>query len=347
VNAQLQTAVIGPTGYTGFELLKILFRHPRMKTPILFVREDSEKTGTIGDVFPQLNGNGHAAMEPFSWSRAHQAGVDLLFLATPHEFSREFVPEAVERGFRVVDLSGAWRLRCPQNAAVYGFKDSESADAKKLTNSAAYGLPELHRDEIAQAQLVANPGCYPTTIIPALAQLVAAGLVDVDAGVICDSKSGVSGAGKQPKPDTHFVEVSDNFRAYNPTTHRHRGEILEQLKLESESLVFTPHLLPITRGMFSTIYVNLVQPTSAEKIEQILRDFYSAAPFVRVFAPPRIPEIAWSVNTNYCDLGFALSKDSRRLTLFSSIDNLVKGASGQAVQNMNLMYGFEEKEGLQ
>jgi N-acetyl-gamma-glutamyl-phosphate reductase len=347
MSAQLQTAVIGPTGYTGFELLQILFKHPRAKTPLLFVREGSEKTGTIGDVYAQLNGKGSLPMEPFSWSRAHQAGVDLLFLATPHEFSREFVPEAIARGFRVVDLSGAWRLRCAENVAVYGFKDGNASLAKQLTDDAVYGLPELNKQAIAQAQLLANPGCYPTSIILALAPFVSSGLVDVESGVICDSKSGVSGAGKQPKPDTHFVEVSDNFRAYNPTAHRHRGEILEQLKLASDTLVFTPHLLPITRGMFSTIYVQLVQPLSAEQVEQILRDFYGNAPFVRVFAPPRLPEIAWSVKTNYCDLGFALSKDGRRLTLFSAIDNLVKGASGQAVQNMNVMYGFDEREGLQ
>jgi N-acetyl-gamma-glutamyl-phosphate reductase len=344
--AQLQTAVIGPTGYTGYELLQILFKHPSVKVPMLFVREGSEKTGTIGDVYPQLNGKGSLPMEPFSWSKTHQAGVDLLFLATPHEFSREFVPEAIRRGFRVVDLSGAWRLQCADNVAVYGFKDADANVAKQLTEEAAYGLPELKKEAIAQAQLVANPGCYPTSIILALAPFVSAGLVDVDSGVICDSKSGVSGAGKAPKADTHFVEVSDNFRAYNPTQHRHRGEILEQLKLASENLVFTPHLLPITRGMFSTIYAQLVQPLTPEQVEHILRDFYKDAPFVRVFAP-RLPEIAWSVKTNYCDLGFALAKDGRRLTLFSAIDNLVKGASGQAVQNMNVMYGFDEREGLQ
>jgi N-acetyl-gamma-glutamyl-phosphate reductase len=344
---QLQTAVIGPTGYTGFELLQILFRHPRVKTPLLFVREGSEKTGTIGDVFPQLNGNGAVPMEPFSWSKAEQGGVELLFLATPHEFSREFVPEAVKRGVRVVDLSGAWRLQNTANVAVYGFKDANADEASKLTNEAAYGLPELHKEAIKHAQLVANPGCYPTSIILALAPLVAAGMVDVEGGVICDSKSGVSGAGKAPKQETHFVEVADNFRAYNPTTHRHRGEILEQLKLASEALVFTPHLLPITRGMFSTIYVSLKEQASAEKIEKTVRDFYASAPFVRVFAPPKLPEIAWSVKTNYCDLGFALAKNGRRITLFSAIDNLVKGASGQAVQNMNVMYGFDESEGLQ
>ena len=344
--AQLQTAVIGPTGYTGYELLQILFKHPSVKVPLLFVREGSEKTGTIGDVYPQLNGKGSLPMEPFSWSKAHQAGVDLLFLATPHEFSREFVPEAIRRGFRVVDLSGAWRLQCSDNVAVYGFSDADAQVAKQLTNEAVYGLPELKKDAIAQAQLVANPGCYPTSIILALAPFISAGLVDIDGGVICDSKSGVSGAGKAPKADTHFVEVSDNFRAYNPTQHRHRGEILEQLKLASENLVFTPHLLPITRGMYSTIYAQLVQPLTPQQVEQLLRDFHKDAPFVRVFAP-RLPEIAWSVKTNYCDLGFALAKDGRRLTLFSAIDNLVKGASGQAVQNMNVMYGFDEREGLQ
>jgi len=347
MQAQLQTAVIGPTGYTGYELLKILFRHPRVKTPLLFVREGSEKTGTIGDIFPQLNGTGKVPMEPFSWSQAHQAGVDLLFLATPHEFSREFVPEAIRRGFRVVDLSGAWRLRCPNNAAVYKFDYKDAATAKQLTDEAAYGLPELHKAAIQHAQLVANPGCYPTSIILALAPLVSAGLVDPDRGVFCDSKSGVAGAGKQPKPETHFVEVADNFRAYNPTTHRHRGEILEQLKLGAEQLVFTPHLLPITRGMFSTIYVQLCEPMNAGRIEQVFRKFYADMPFVRVHASPKLPEIAWSMNTNYCDLGFALSQDGRKLTVFSVIDNLVKGASGQAVQNMNVMYGFDEREGLQ
>jgi N-acetyl-gamma-glutamyl-phosphate reductase len=180
-----------------------------------------------------------------------------------------------------------------------------------------------------------------------LAPLVSAGLVDPYRGVICDSKSGVSGAGKSPKQETHFVEVADNFRAYDPTTHRHRGEMLEQLKLDAEQLVFTPHLLPIPRGIFSTIYVSLQEQMIVGRVEQIYRNFYASAPFVRVFVPPKLPELAWSVNTNYCDIGFALSKDGRKLTLFSAIDNMVKGASGQAVQNMNVMYGFDEREGLQ
>jgi len=347
VTGKLQTAVLGPTGYTGFELLKILFRHPRVKTPLLLVREGSEAAGPLSDVFPHLSGNGTHQLEPFAWSRLKKAGVELLFLATPHEFSREFVPEALEQELRIIDLSGAWRLRSAENVAVYRFKDSDPARAAMTAELAVYGLSEFKRQELKQAQLVANPGCYPTSIILALAPLMKAGLINPIQGVICDSKSGVSGAGKKPTPTTHFVEVADNFRAYNPVGHRHTGEMLEQLNLSNKDLVFTPHLLPIPRGMFSTIYVHLKTPMKAPEVEQIWRDAYADSSFVRVFAPPRLPEIAYSLNTNYCDLGFALSAGGERLTLFSSIDNLVKGAAGQAVQNMNLMYEWDEKEGLQ
>ena len=345
MNGKLQVGVIGPTGYSGFELLKILFRHPLVKSPVLFVREKAEVgPRNLSDVYPQISGNGTHALEPFSWSKAEAAGVDLLFLATPHEFSREFVPEAIARGVRVIDLSGAWRLRCAQNRSVYGFKD-EAAGAK-LDDEAVYGLPELNSDNLANAQLVANPGCYPTSIILALAPFTQAGCIDKEHGVICDSKSGVSGAGKTPTQDTHFVEVADNFRAYKPTAHRHRGEILEQLELSADELVFTPHLLPIPRGMFSTIYVQLKKKATPAQVEDRLKTFYAGSSFVRIFAPPRLPELAYSLHTNYCDMGFALSPDGQRLTLFSCIDNLVKGASGQAVQNMNVMYGWCEKEGL-
>jgi len=346
VTGKLQTAVLGPTGYTGFELLKILFRHPRVKTPLLLVREGSEAAGPLSDVFPHLSGNGTHPLEPFAWPRLRQAGVELLFLATPPEFSREFVPEALQHGLRIIDLSGAWRLRSAENMAVYRFKDADPAAAARIAETAVYGLPELKRRELREAQLVANPGCYPTSIILALAPLIAAGLIDTSKGVICDSKSGVSGAGKKPTPTTHFVEVADNFRAYSPVGHRHTGEMLEQLQLNRRDLVFTPHLLPIPRGMFSTIYVHLKAPRKAAEVEQVWRDGYSDSPFVRVFAPPKLPEIAFSLNTNYSDLGFAAAAGGHRLTLFSAIDNLVKGAAGQAVQNMNLMYGWDEKEGL-
>jgi N-acetyl-gamma-glutamyl-phosphate reductase len=248
---------------------------------------------------------------------------------------------------RVVDLSGAWRLREAQNRAVYGFHDENAVTAADLMEKAVYGLPELNGDRLPGAALVANPGCYATSVILALAPLLAADMVDREKGIISDSKSGVSGAGKEATARTHFVSVADNLSAYAVFGHRHVGEILEQLKLDSGELIFTPHLLPIPRGILSTIYVHLKQETKSSEVESCFKEFYEGKPWVRVFATPKLPEIQFSLHTNYCDLGFCLAKDGRRLVLVSCIDNLLKGAAGQAVQNMNLMYGFREQEGLQ
>jgi N-acetyl-gamma-glutamyl-phosphate reductase len=210
-----------------------------------------------------------------------------------------------------------------------------------------YGLPELNSDRIPSAALVANPGCYATSVILALAPLLAADMIDRERGIISDSKSGVSGAGKEATARTHFVSVADNLSAYSVFGHRHVGEILEQLKLNSGELIFTPHLLPIPRGILSTIYVHLKRATSPSEVESCFKDFYAGKRWVRVFSTPKLPQIQFSLHTNYCDLGFCLAEDGRRLVLVSCIDNLLKGAAGQAVQNMNLMYGFKEEEGLQ
>jgi N-acetyl-gamma-glutamyl-phosphate reductase len=276
-----------------------------------------------------------------------QHGVKLLFLATPHLVSRELVPEAIERGLRVVDLSGAWRLKEEQNRAVYNFKDANPQRAATLTERAVYGLPELNAEQISNAALVANPGCYATSVILALAPLLIPGLVDRERGVISDSKSGVSGAGKEPTARTHFVSVADNFSAYSVFGHRHTGEILEQLALDSTQLIFTPHLLPIPRGILSTIYVHLRQKMTADDVQLCFHDFYQGKRWVRVLPASSLPEIQFSLHTNYCDLGFCLAPDGRRLVVVSCLDNLLKGAAGQAVQNMNLMYGWDETEGLQ
>jgi N-acetyl-gamma-glutamyl-phosphate reductase len=194
---------------------------------------------------------------------------------------------------------------------------------------------------------VANPGCYATSVILALAPLLKAGVVDRERGVISDSKSGVSGAGKEPNSRTHFVSVADNFSAYAVFGHRHVGEMLEQLHLNACELIFTPHLLPIPRGILSTIYVHLNREMKPAEVESCFRDFYGGSCWVRVFATPKLPQIQFSLHTNYCDLGFCLAEDGRRLVLVSCVDNLLKGAAGQAVQNMNLMYGWKEEEGLQ
>jgi N-acetyl-gamma-glutamyl-phosphate reductase len=344
VNAQLQTAVVGATGYAGFELSRLLGRHPRLAKPLLFTRE-AGSSSDLTEFYPHVLGNGQLRVHPFDWQKLSDAKVELLFLATPHETSREWAPQAIERGMRVIDLSGAWRLKQEAHRGVYGFHDADPAVAAKISSAAVYGLPELKSNQISGSTLIANPGCYATSIIVALAPLVTAGVIDRSAGIVCDSKSGVSGAGKHPTSTTHFVEVADNLSAYGVFTHRHLGEILEQLGLRDEELTFTPHLLPIPRGILSTIYVRLEQKMTAAEIESIYGRYYSNRFWVRIFGT-KLPQIRYSLHTNYCDVGFNLSTDGKRMVIVSCLDNLMKGAAGQAVQNMNVMFGFEESEGL-
>jgi N-acetyl-gamma-glutamyl-phosphate reductase len=348
MSAKLKTAVLGSTGYSGWELTRLLLRHPRVEKPKLLGRSsDQGGPSDLAEVFPALSANGGYPLESLSWPGLQQAGVELLFLATPHEASRSLVPEAMAQGFRVIDLSGAWRLKREQHRALYGFHDADSVTAAELTQKAVYGLPELNRDCVANATLVANPGCYATSVILALAPLLKAGVVDRTRGIISDSKSGVSGAGKEPTTQTHFVSVADNLSAYSLFQHRHVGEIVEQLGLVTEEFTFAPHLLPIPRGILSTIYVQLRQPMTPLAVETCIRGFYSGQRWVRVFQTPKLPQVQFSLHTNYCDLGFCLAEDGRRMVLISCIDNLLKGAAGQAVQNMNLMYGWAEDEGLE
>jgi N-acetyl-gamma-glutamyl-phosphate reductase len=354
--ATVRTAVAGVGGYAGGELARLLLGHPRLSaTKPLFLGRvaDDSSTGSVSleQLHPQLAlGAGEEQPEvlAFNWELVRDAGTEVVFLALPHEASREWVPEWLARGVRVIDLSGAWRLKDEVNRAVYKLHDADAAVAGKLQGEAVFGCPELHREEIARSatRLVANPGCYSTSIILALAPLLRAGLVDVDHGIICDSKSGVSGAGKAATAKTHFMYAADNLSAYAVFGHRHTGEILEQLCLHPHQLQFTPHLLPIPRGILSTIYVRLAEKAEPEQIEACLRSFYAESPMVRIHKTPSLPQIQHVVRTNYCDVGFELAKDGKRLVMVSCLDNLLKGASGQAVQNLNVMCGWGESEGL-
>ncbi|PSH04647.1 MAG: N-acetyl-gamma-glutamyl-phosphate reductase [Acidobacteria bacterium] len=337
---------MGATGYAGFELAKLLLRHPRMATPLFLSREQGPATQPLESLYPELTGNESYPLVPFSWDLLKKEGVDVLFLATPHELSRELVPEAMGKGLRIVDLSGAWRLKDPVNRGVYRFEDKDAVLAAELDRTAIYGLPELHRDEIRDAVLVANPGCYATSVIVPLTPLVRSGLVNTGRGVVCDCKSGVSGAGKKPTQKTHFVEAADNFSAYSVFGHRHTGEILEQAGLHADELIFTPHLLPIPRGILSTIYLGLTRPVTPSEIDAVYRESYSGSHWVRIFGPGKLPQIQYSVRTNYCDVGFELAPDGKRLIVVSCLDNLMKGAAGQALQNLNVMFGWSEKEGF-
>lgn len=348
----MKTAVAGVTGYAGAELARLLLAHPRLQDaePLFLGRMDATPDSTmLYDLHPQLARNDRRPappVVPFTWQTLRDSGTEVLFLATPHEQSREWVPEALANGLRIIDLSGAWRLHDTANAAVYKLHDADPALAFSLQQEAVYGCPELHRDDIVEARLVANPGCYATSIILALAPLVRAALVDLEHGIVCDAKSGVSGAGKAATAKTHFMYAADNLSAYAVFGHRHTGELLEQLGLQSEQIHFTPHLLPIPRGILSTIYLRLKEPASASQIEHTLRHFYAASPMVRVRSAGDLPQIQHVARTSFCDIGFELAPDGKRLVLVSCLDNLLKGAASQAVQNLNVMAGWNEEEGL-
>ena len=353
LNASLRTAVAGVSGYAGGELARLLLRHPRLtNTPPIFLGrlgEPDREPAMLTQFHPELSGLPFAdnlQVSAFDWQQLQRESIDILFLATPHEQSREWVPDALSHGMRVVDLSGAWRLQSESLRAVYKLEDADPVLAARLQAEAVYGSPELHGPAIKQARLVANPGCYATSIILALAPLVRSNLIDLGHGIICDAKSGVSGAGKALVPTNQFMYAADNLSAYAVFGHRHTGELLEQLSLTEHQIQFTPHLLPIPRGILATIYLRLSKPSDPAELQLVFDDFYAGAPLVRIRRTPQLPQIQYIVRTNFCDIGFQLSSDGQRLVLVSCLDNLLKGAAAQAVQNMNLMAGWHEAEGL-
>ena len=336
-------AVIGVTGYTGLELARILLRHDQIQTPVFYVREPNGAK-CLAEYFPQFRGWGEAPLHPLSVDAVTSSAAGAAFLATPHEVSAELAPALLQAGMRVIDLSAAFRFR---DAATFSSWYKLPAPHANWLGEAAYGIPELYSREIAGARLVANPGCYATSVILALRPLTDAGWIASNSSIVCDCKSGVTGAGKDPRRDLHFVEVDENFKAYGLFTHRHTPEILEHTGLPESQVVFSTHLLPLARGIFSTIYVTLEQQQTAADVEALFRKFYADRPMIRIWAAGSLPELQHIAHTNFCDIGFALDSSGRRLVLVSCLDNLGKGAAGQAVQNLNHMLGIKEQTALQ
>jgi len=343
-HAVIRAAVIGATGYAGCELLSILARHPAVSvTCLMWSGGNGKKALAVEDVHPKLRGRFSVLCEPLDVEQVLRSGSDVVFLATPHEASHQIVPRLLENGLRVVDLSGAFRLKDPAAYAHwYGFDHHATEELAE----AVYGIPEFDARAIAKARLVANPGCYPTSVILALAPLIQAGWVNVAAGIIADSKSGVTGAGRTPSEKLHFPEVNENLRAYGLFRHRHLPEMLQELALSPKDFIFTPHLLPVTRGILTTIYLRLAPQRNLNEVATLFQNFYAAAPMVRIYPAGTLPEILGVANTQFADIGFALDEPTGRLILVSTIDNLGKGAAGQAVQNMNVMFGFPQETGL-
>jgi len=334
-------AVVGATGYSGAELTAILARHPLAEIVALFSRSESGET-PFDAIHPSLAGCDGPSAQPFASKALVDSGAGFAFLATPNELSAEVAPLALEAHMRVIDLSGAYRLAdAHAYPEWYGFEHP----APELLESAVYGLTEWCDGELDAATLVANPGCYPTSILLALRPL--APMLAHDQSIVCDSKSGVSGAGKKKELAYSFAELSGNFKAYGIGKHRHEPEIRQQLGMNGAPLTFVPHLLPTVRGLLSTMYVTFAQPQTEASVREAFAAKYANAPFVRVRKPGDLPELKQVVGTPRADIGFVLLDGGKRAVVVSAIDNLLKGAASQAVQNFNRMSGIDEREGLE
>jgi N-acetyl-gamma-glutamyl-phosphate reductase len=331
-----KAGVVGFSGYSGQELVRLLTSHPQAEPVLLEHRQDqSGRPAPINHPQPH-----HAPCTP---DAVLAEGLAVVFLATPPEVSMELAPAMLDAGAKVIDLSGAFRL---PDAATYSRWYKREHTAPHLLAEAVYGLPEFCRQRLRTARLIANPGCYPTAANLAIQPLVASGVVDRSAGIVCDAKSGVSGAGRKASLKTSFCEVTDNFSVYSVLDHRHVAEVLMVSGLDEPELSFTAHLLPIERGILETIYVRTCNISSAEDLLDIYLSHYRTEKFVRLYQPGSLPDLAAVNRTNFCDIGFHFDAATGRAIIVSAIDNLVKGAAGQAIQNMNLILGCEETQGL-
>ncbi len=338
----IKAAVIGATGYAGVDLVRILSGHPNAS--ILSVSSQSYKGQLLSDVYPHLGVHGDMTLDEGTVESV--IGADVIFLALPHGLAVSLVPALLQTGAVVIDLGADFRIRDASSYSQWYYAEHTAAS---LLKKAVYGLTELHRDAVEGADLIANPGCYPTASTLALAPLLKEGLA-ADEPIIIDAKSGVSGAGRSPSLKVHFCEVNDNLRIYSPAgTHRHTPEIEQELSVlagREVTVSFNPHLVPMNRGILCTCYVRPSVPVTQDALVNLYRDFYRGEPFVRILGDGRMPETRFVTGSNGCCIGVAVDNRAGRIVVVSAIDNLIKGAAGQAVQNMNVRFGLDEKDGL-
>lgn len=335
----INVGIVGISGYTGKMLLKILLKHPQVR--VSHIAAGTTK-GKLEDIHPEFTGQSDLTCDEFNLNKAVSA-CDLVFVAVPHTKSLEITPGLLKAKKHVIDLSADYRLK---DTNLYKKWYGVSHGDEKSLAKAVYGLPELYREDIKKADLIANPGCYPTAAILALAPLVSTSAKNI-LSVTIDAKSGVSGAGRKASLDLHYCEVNENFKAYKVLEHQHTPEInqcLSNLAGDKIDANFVAHLLPINQGIYETIYVQMKQAVALDKLHEMYKKFYKTEKFVRVLKLGAQPEIKNVVGTNLCDIGLAAK--GNLLVITSAIDNLIKGASGQAVQNMNIMCGFKEETGL-
>lgn len=334
-------AIVGD-GYTAADLLRILARHPFMKVKYIFSTENIGRR--IDEVYPHLRGFSDITCLESDWDLLKD-DCDAVFLALPHGLSVPIVNELLPSGVKCVDLGADFRLR---DVLTYESYYGLVHEAPDLLKEAVYGIPELYREDIKRCRLVANPGCFPTGAILPLAPLLKAGLI-LSEGIVVDAKTGASGAGKSLRSGSMFCEINEGLKAYGVGTHRHRPEIAQELSEAAgakASVFFTPHLVPMSRGILSTTYSRLKANVKGQDIREALEDYYSSERFVRILADGIMPNTKWVYGSNYTDIGIYVDEDSGDVVVVSAIDNLVKGASGQAVQNLNLVLGIEEEVGL-
>ncbi len=329
-----RVGIVGFTGYSGAELLRILKTHPRAEPVLLEHRSVADTELPLGENAPRV---------PFRPESLRDEGIKVVFLATSLQVSMEAAPMVLEANARCIDLSAAFRLRTTAN---YNRWYRVEHTCPELLADAAYGLPEFFRQVVKISTLVANPGCYPTAANLAVRPLIVEAILDRSAGVICDAKSGVSGAGRKPALKTHFCEVTENLSAYGVLFHRHVPEILHTTDVDEHELSFTAQLLPVHRGILETIYVRTEGSIQWSDLLAVYEKYYRDEPFVRLYPEGRLPDLRGVCGTNFCDIGFHVDPPSRRVVIVAAIDNLVKGAAGQAVQNMNLLLEYPETAGL-